>query len=126
MTPTGGGQNLDDSRFVAPDTFVAVEPGWWAANFGGMLLFGAVAMASRSRVLRVGFELAVATHVAEAVYAYDRARRAGYHTSAGRWALQTLAVGFPSLRALGGAIAATTVTDAPLDPSPRSRAPATS
>lgn len=63
--------------------------------------------------MRGGFKLAVAVHVVEAVYSYDRARRAGFHTSAGRWALQTLGVGFPSLRALNEAIADTATDRAP-------------
>jgi len=42
--------------------------------------------------------------VIESLYSYDKARRAGFHTSANRWALQTLAVGFPSLGALRDAI----------------------
>lgn len=101
------------SGFVEPDTFIPVEPKWWGSNFGGMVVFGAVAARSRSRLVRGGFKLAVAVHVAEAVYSYDRARRAGFHTSAGRWALQTLGVGFPSLRALNEAIADTASERAP-------------
>ena len=97
--------------FVEPDTFIPVEPRWWGSNFGGMLVFGALAARSESRLMRGGFKLAVAVHVVEAAYSYDRARRAGFHTSAGRWALQTLGVGFPSLRALNEAIA-DTATDA--------------
>jgi len=94
---------VDVPPFVEPDTFIPVEAKWWASNFGGMVAFGLVAARSRSRLLRGGFKLAVAVHVVEAVYSYDRARRAGFHASAGRWALQTLAVGFPSLRALNSA-----------------------
>jgi hypothetical protein len=81
------------------DRFVPVAPKWWLANLGGMVVFGAVAARSRSPVLRAGFALAVATHVAEAAYTYDAARRAGFVGSANRWALQTLAVGFPSISA---------------------------
>ena len=98
---------------VAPDTFIPVEPKWWGSNFGGMVVFGVFAARSRSRLMRGGFKLAVAVHVVEAVYSYDRARRAGFHTSAGRWALQTLGVGFPSLRALNQAIADTATERAP-------------
>jgi len=93
------------SSFVDPDTFAPVERKWWGSNLGGMVAFGLVASRSKSRIVRGGFKLAVATHMVEAVYSYDRARRAGFHTSAGRWALQTLAVGFPSLIALNQAIA---------------------
>lgn len=99
--------------YVEPDTFIPVEPKWWGSNFGGMVLFGVFAARSRSRLMRSGFKLAVAVHVVEAVYSYDRARRAGFHTSAGRWALQTLGVGFPSLQALHEAIADTASERAP-------------
>ena|SRR5581483_3889235 len=97
---------LDEPRhFVEPDTFLAVAPKWWLSNFGGMVVYGMVAARSRSRLLRRGFRAACALHVIEALYAYDRARRAGFHTSASRWGLQTLALGFPSLAALNRAIA---------------------
>ncbi len=98
---------IDIPRFIEPDTFIPVEPKWWGSNFGGMVVFGVVAARCRSRLIRGGFKLAVVVHVVEAVYSYDRARRAGFHTSAGRWALQTLGVGFPSLTALSRAIADT-------------------
>jgi len=80
--------------------FVVVAPRWWVGNFGGMVAFALVAARSDSRVLRRGFALAAATHVVEAVYSYGAARRAGLVESAPKWALQTLAVGFPSLLAL--------------------------
>ena len=86
------------------DTFVAVEPKWWVSNFGGMCVYGIVASRSRSRLLRLGFAAAVALHVGEAVYAYQRARAAGLEESAPRWALQTLGVGVPSLLALSAVI----------------------
>jgi hypothetical protein len=95
---------MDQWRFVDPTTFAGVAPRWWLSNFGGMVAYAAVASRSRSRLLRVGFGLALALHVGEAVYSYDKARRAGFHTSASRWGLQTLAVGFPSLIALNEAI----------------------
>jgi hypothetical protein len=85
------------------DVFVPVEPRWWLSNFGGMVAFGVVAARSQSLLVRRGFAAAAALHVAEAVYAYGAARRAGYVMSANRWALQTLAVGFPSLLALRAA-----------------------
>jgi hypothetical protein len=83
---------------------VAVEPRWWVSNFGGMVVYSVVARQSRSRLLRLGFAAAVALHIGEAVYAYRRARSAGLTASAPRWALQTLAVGFPSLSALRAVI----------------------
>ena len=87
------------------NTFVAVEPRWWLSNFGGMVMYGAVARRSRSKLLRLGFAAAVGLHVGEAVYAYRRARQAGLNEAAPRWALQTLGVGFPSLIALRAVIA---------------------
>ena len=81
-------------------TFLPVAPKWWASNFGGMVVYGAVASRSQSRLLRLGFAAAVALHVGESIYAYRRARAAGFEDSAPRWALQTLGVGFPSLLAL--------------------------
>jgi transmembrane protein TMEM254 len=81
-------------------SFVPVAPKWWASNFGGMVVYGAVASRSRSRLLRLGFAAAVALHVGESIYAYRRARAAGFEDTAPRWALQTLGVGFPSLIAL--------------------------
>lgn len=83
-----------------PDTFVPVAPFWYATNLGGLLVNGLVARRTRARVLRFVFWTAVALHVGEAIYAYGAAQRAGFTGSARRWALQTLAVGFPSLLAL--------------------------
>lgn len=85
-------------------TFVLVAPKWWLSNFGGMVVYGAVARRSRSRVMRLGFAAAVALHVGEAVYAYRRAHSVGFEDSAPLWALQTLGVGFPSLIALSAAV----------------------
>jgi len=106
------------------NAFVAVESKWWLTNFGGMVAFGLVAARSRSRFLQLGFAAAVALHVGEAAYAYNKAREAGFHASAPRWALQTLGVGFPSLIALNDAIARTGFD--PLEIDLTERAPATS
>jgi len=86
-----------------PDEFHVVAPAWWVSNFGGMVAYGIVASRSSSRFVRTGFALGVAVHVAEASYAYHAARRAGFTSSATKWFLQTLAVGFPSLIALHAA-----------------------
>lgn len=87
-------------------TFVAVDPRWYLTNTGGIGLTGVVAARSRRPALRWLFQAAVAIHVGEAVYSYRAARRAGLHASAPRWAVQTLAVGFPSLVALHATIRA--------------------
>lgn len=79
---------------------VVVGPGWWLANLGGMVVYGVVAARSRSRALRLGYAVAVGLHVGEAVYAYVTVRRRASRPAAARWGLQTLAVGFPSLREL--------------------------
>jgi hypothetical protein len=85
---------------MSRDTFVAVDPRWYASNLGGIILTGVVAALSRRRLLRWLFWGAVAIHVSEAAYSYKTARDAGFTESAPKWALQTLAVGFPSLIAL--------------------------
>jgi hypothetical protein len=82
---------------VDPATFVAVEPWWYVTNTGGVVLTGLLAATTKRRAFRALFWGAVAVHAAEAAYAYRAARRAGFTQSAPRWALQTLAVGFPSL-----------------------------
>jgi hypothetical protein len=78
--------------------FVPVAPLWWVTNLGGMIVNGAVALRSSRKLPKIVFALAAATHVAEATYAFVAARRRGLPTVP--WTLQTLAVGFPSLRAL--------------------------
>jgi hypothetical protein len=98
------------------DTFVAVAPGWWVTNTGGIVLTGLLAARTGRRSLRRLFFAAVAVHVAEAGYTYARASRAGFRASAHRWALQTLGVGFPSLIALHDAIAAAPATGGPEPP----------
>lgn len=89
----------------APVTFVAVGPRWWVSNFGGMVLSGITAARSRSKLVKAGYAVAVATHVGEAVYAFTMAKRAGFEDDAWRWGLQTLGVGFPSLIALHALLA---------------------
>ncbi len=85
------------------DHFELVAPHWWVSNLGGMIMSGFVASRSKSKLVRLGFVLAATTHVVEAAYAYNAAKRAGFDQSAPKWALQTLAVGFPSLIALHAA-----------------------
>ena len=82
------------------DRFVAVAPGWYVSNLGGVILTGIVARRSGRPSVQLLFAVAVALHVGEAGYAYSAARSAGLTGSATRWGLQTLAVGFPSLSAL--------------------------
>lgn len=81
-------------------TFVPVAPMWWVSNFGGLVVNGIIATRRKSTLTRVVFGAAVATHVAEAAYAYRVARREGFTDDAWKWGLQTLGVGFPSLVAL--------------------------
>ena len=85
---------------MSRDTFVAVDPRWYATNLGGVVLTGVLAALTRRRFLRWLFWGAVALHVSEAAYSYKAARDAGFTESAPKWILQTLAVGFPSLIAL--------------------------
>ena len=85
------------------DTFVAVDRRWWLTNTGGIVVTGVLATVTRRPTLQRLFRTAVAIHVGEALYSYGSARRAGFTTSAPRWGLQTLGVGFPSLIALRAA-----------------------
>jgi hypothetical protein len=80
--------------------FTPVAAWWWVSNAGGVALTGVLAARTGSRGLRWLFWGAVGTHVVEATYAYRAARHAGLERHAVAWALQTLAVGFPSLAAL--------------------------
>jgi hypothetical protein len=99
------------------DTFVTVAPWWWVTNTGGIALTGVLAARTGRRSLRRLFWAAVAIHVGEAAYSYARASRAGFRSSAPRWALQTLGVGFPSLISLDAAVRATSpATDPSGDP----------
>jgi hypothetical protein len=91
-----------DTR-VDPDTFEPVAPFWYATNLGGLVVNGVVAAVTKKRLPRISFWGGVALHVGEAAYAYAEAKRAGFTRAAPKWALQTLAVGFPSLRALHAA-----------------------
>jgi len=86
-------------------TFVPVPRVWWITNFGGLVTNAVVARRRRSRGLGLLFAVAAATHVAEAVHAWRFARRAGLDADAGRWAVQTLGVGFPSVLALHDLVA---------------------
>lgn len=95
-----------------PPTFVPVAPQWWVSNFGGLVVNGVVAARRKSRVTRVLFAAAVATHVVEAAYAFRVARREGLGDDAWKWGLQTLGVGFPSLLALHGLVAERAETSA--------------
>jgi hypothetical protein len=94
-TPTRSAETPTDTA-----TFVPVAPYWYLTNTGGVLMNGVLAMTTRKRSYQLLFWGAVAVHAVEAAYAYRAAQRAGFRQSAPRWALQTLAVGFPSLVAL--------------------------
>ena len=83
-----------------PATFIGVAPHWYLTNTGGVVMKGVLALTTKKRSYQLLFWGAVVVHVAEAAYAYRTARNAGFTKSAPRWAVQTLAVGFPSLLAL--------------------------
>jgi hypothetical protein len=104
--------NATDRR----DTFVAVAPGWYASNLGGVIATGLLARRTGNRLVRWTFWGATALHVGEAAYANYAARKAGFSNSAWKWGLQTLAVGFPSLLALRDAKAAEPAVSAELGP----------
>lgn len=87
--------------------------GWWIAIGGGLGLLFALAFVPEAyafwrkhvgpmmprRVLQGIAAAAIALHVGEATYAYRIAKRRGVK-GAGRWAWQTLLLGYPSLRLL--------------------------
>ncbi len=73
---------------------LAVHPGAYSA------WCERVTAAFTQGVLRVIFALALLTHLAEAVYALRLARRAGLGSSAVGWCVQTVMLGYPSLRLL--------------------------
>lgn len=89
-----------DAAAADPATFIGVAPHWYLTNTGGVVMNGVLALTTRKRSFQILFWGAVAAHVVEAAYAYRIARRSGFAASAPRWAVQTLAVGFPSLIAL--------------------------
>lgn len=94
-----------------PDTFSRPAAGWFVALDGGIVALcalsasaatydrvaAAVALPPR-RALQALLAATAVIHLAEAAHARSVARRHGL--PARRWALQTLAVGFPSLLAL--------------------------
>ncbi|MBX3251024.1 MAG: NAD-dependent epimerase/dehydratase family protein [Myxococcales bacterium] len=86
--------------------------GWWLAILPGLALTFALAFSPTAyaaftahvplfpRSVVIGIALAaLAAHVGEAAFAFTKAKRAGLPTAAG-WGLQTLALGYPSLRLL--------------------------
>ena len=94
-----------------PATVERPAPGWWIAVVGGMCTLGLVAHgpawrwwaghvtgAVPRRAYQAVFWAAVATHAAEAAVAVRRAGRTGTPTSRRGWAVQTLVLGYPSLR----------------------------
>lgn len=88
--------------------------GWWVSIILGMSLTTVLACDDRAyawwsehvttlfpRPLLVGiFAFAWALHIGEALYAYSIAPAAGQVASRWSWTLQTLTLGFPSLRLL--------------------------
>lgn len=88
--------------------------GWWVAILGGLAINAAVGFdagayawwcthvttALSQRLVRNIFIAAVLTHVIEAAYAARLAQRSGLGDRAGGWCVQTLLLGFPSLRLL--------------------------
>lgn len=65
--------------------------GWWTARVFPLPSPGA---------MQAAFAIAVLIHALEAAAAFRIARALGYSRSANAWALQTFALGFPSLRLL--------------------------
>jgi hypothetical protein len=88
--------------------------GWWLSIGAGMTTLGILAFSPAAlgwwtahlfwlppaAVLIAVFVVAVALHVGEAVYAFRIARSGAAPESAFAWMLQTLTLGYPSLRLL--------------------------
>ena len=88
--------------------------GWWLIIIAGMTTLGVLAFDSVAlawwtshlfwlppqALLIAGFVAAVATHVAEAAYAFRLAKGGVAPAAAVGWTLQTLTLGYPSLRLL--------------------------
>ena len=103
-----------DGQVLAESAVERPAPGWWAAILGGLALNAAVGFDARAfaawsatvttaleqSTVRNIFLAAVAAHAGEAWYAWRVAQGAGLRRSAAGWCLQTLLLGFPSLRLL--------------------------
>jgi hypothetical protein len=88
--------------------------GWWLAVIAGMITLGVLAFVPAALawwtghlfwlppagVLIAVFVVAVGLHVGEAIYAFRLARAGAEPDSAVGWMLQTLTLGYPSLRLL--------------------------
>jgi hypothetical protein len=93
---------------LAEETDVVERPalGWWIAVGGGLGLLFFLAFTPAGRLfpllprplLRTIALIAIALHVGEAVYARKLAKEAGLDVNG--WTLQTLLLGYPSLRLL--------------------------
>jgi 3beta-hydroxy-delta5-steroid dehydrogenase/steroid delta-isomerase len=95
------------------DTVERPHLGWWVSILVGMTVLGILAFNGTAYhawhthvttytpplALRITFVLAVALHLGDAIYALRLAKRIGLGTAWG-WFLQTLALGYPSLRLL--------------------------
>jgi len=101
------------------DRFERAAPLWYVAIDGGLAFSALMAMsqtaydAVSSRVPMPPRGLAKAfwygsilVHVGEASYAYKTAKAAGMDRTAGRWAAETMIIGFPSIRKLKAIAAA--------------------
>lgn len=87
---------------------------WWISILFGMSLLAVLALCQAAyalwaaqvttlfsqSLLRLILIGAVAAHIAEGLYAFALATRLGLHATRSGWALQTLVLGFPSLRLL--------------------------
>ncbi|GEM_PF-294650 len=106
-------QLADEERTRMADDVERPALGWWIAIGGGMGLLLALAFVPEAyafwrrhvgpmmprRVLQGIAVVALGLHAGEAAYAYRVARKHGL-PKAGKWAWQTLLLGYPSLRLL--------------------------
>jgi hypothetical protein len=105
--------NLHSQEAVA-ETVEHPHVFWWASIIFGMSLLSALALSDAAHalwsqqvttllpqsLLRIVLIGAVVAHIGEALYAYRLAGRLGLARSQLGWTLQTLVLGFPSLRLL--------------------------
>jgi hypothetical protein len=95
------------------DRFERAAPLWYLAIDGSLATTAAMAMSQTAydavaakvpvpprKVAQLVWYGSILVHIAEATYAYKTAKAAGMHRTAGRWAAETMIVGFPSLQKL--------------------------
>lgn len=94
---------------------LAFSPAAYAAAAAHVPLFAKLFSPTLLLVIALG---AIALHVGEGAFAYAKAKKAGLPTAAG-WGLQTLTLGYPSLRLLLRELSEREAGDSAHEPNPR-------